>query len=100
MSLLFFRFKKKSLITVLTICPDELKEILSQIRFKKLFQCIVKAEQSIPINEINLVGHTNSVSCVIVLKKTEIASGSWDCTIKIWDLPSGKYIKFLIVIME
>ena len=39
-----------------------------------------------------IVGHLGGVSCLLILSNgLELASGSWDETIKIWSLSSGKF---------
>jgi WD40 repeat protein len=44
--------------------------------------------------EFILKGHTRNVSCVVVISDKYIVSGSWDKTIRVWDIKTGrcKYI--------
>ncbi len=34
----------------------------------------------------NLIGHTDLVTCLLTLPNSELASGSWDNSIIIWNL--------------
>ena len=99
MSLLlsFFRFKNQTLILTNTICPELLSEILKEIRCKKLFKCILKEELPCLFEEKVLTGHIDIISCIALLDKTHLASGSEyiDKSIKIWKLSSGDCIKSL-----
>lgn len=36
-------------------------------------------------------GHTSCVSSLVVMHNGELVSGSWDTSIKIWNLDNGKY---------
>ena len=94
MSLPFHRFKNNNLTLLYTLFPDDYLNILVVIKYKKLFQCIIKEDKHI-VEENSLYGHTQVVNCIIKLSKTQIASGSDDFCIKIWDLPSGKCLKTL-----
>ena len=40
-----------------------------------------------------LVGHMHSITCLIVLNEQQLASGSQDKTIKIWDIKTGDCLK-------
>ena len=42
-----------------------------------------------------LKGHTSAVFCLVVLPNGQLASGSFDKTIKIWDTNTGKEIRTL-----
>ena len=42
------------------------------------------------INEIQ--GHQEKIACVIMLSSGKVASGSYDCTIKIWDIDTSECI--------
>ena len=42
-----------------------------------------------------LKGHTNIVECMILVKPRELASGSWDDTIRIWDMDTGECTRLL-----
>ena len=45
-----------------------------------------------------LKGHTGTVCCLLTLLKEElIASGSWDCTIRIWSLNTDETIYKLMI---
>ena len=44
MSILFSRFKKKSFRLAYKLTPEELIDILEEIKYKKLFQVIYKEE--------------------------------------------------------
>ena len=41
-------------------------------------------------------GHTQYITCIIKIKKTKIASCSFDTTIKIWDSKSGDCLRTLV----
>ncbi len=45
------------------------------------------------VDEKTLEGHTDSVSCLIKLNERQIASGSWDASIRIWDSVDGNCLK-------
>ena len=49
-------------------------------------------------NLISLRGHSDIVACVIKLNRTQIASGSNDKSIKIWDFIKGSCLMTLMVI--
>ncbi len=40
--------------------------------------------------EVTMKGHSGWINCLVMLNENKLASGSWDETIKIWDLPSGE----------
>ena len=42
-----------------------------------------------------LAGHTSTVATLAVLEGSRLASGSWDRTIKIWDVLSGSCVATL-----
>lgn len=46
--------------------------------------------------KISLVGHSFSVISLAVLQNNELASGSEDATIKIWDTNSGELMRTLV----
>ena len=37
-------------------------------------------------------GHTGGVSTIATLPNGNLATGSWDCTVKIWDPNTGTYL--------
>ena len=88
MSLLFSGFKKKSLWLVYITYPEQLANILEEIRNKKLFQCILKESHRSTTKERIIKGYDHQVMCVIKISLTRIASASYDKTIKIWDYNS------------
>ena len=94
LSITFNRFKKKSLIVIYTIIPEETSELLLEIKYKKLYKCILKEEEKNKIEDKILSDdQTKIISYIIKLNSTQIASGHWGATIKLWDLPTGKCIK-------
>jgi len=40
-----------------------------------------------------LSGHTSTVSCIAKIDKTHIISGSWDNTLRVWDIITGETIR-------
>jgi len=90
MSIPFYRLKKKSLVLIYLTYPEIKKEILEDIRYKKLYQCILKPSQ-ITFKELTLSEHTKPVWDLVKMNKTLIVSRGGD-SIKIWDLISGKCI--------
>jgi len=147
MSILFPRFKKKSLTLAYNLSPEVLAEFLEEINNKKLFQCIIRSkgkdsrddeqkkfifgqisfknkDQKVIsliilcrtqiicayINNIisffNLVeercfktiviDQSGQLTCLIKLSKTRVAfASSEEKNIKIFDLSTEKYLKFL-----
>ena len=67
--------------------------ILDKIRYKKLFQCLLKEEIKSTIEVDSLDGHTKPPLCMVKLSSTLIASGGRDGSIKIWNLITGNCIK-------
>ena len=94
MSIPFNRFKKKSLILVYKIYPEDMNEILNDIRYKKLFQCILKESHS-TFEEKTLIDCSSQIYYVIKMNSTQIISKSNENSLRIWDLYSGKCIKII-----
>jgi len=93
LSVIFSRLKKKTLSLTLMICPEELAINLNNVRFKKLFECILNEDKKKVIyEEKTLLGHDYIVSFIMLLNKTQLVSGGIDETIKLWDLKNGKCI--------
>ena len=80
-SIHFNRFKKKNLTLIYMIYPKDLSEILSEIKYKKIFQCYLKEEQGSLFEEKTLNGHTIYYICLVKLSKTQIISGIYDKSI-------------------
>src|SRR5262249_2705353 len=48
-----------------------------------------------------LVGHTGSVCSIVFLPDGRRAiSGSWDCTVRVWDVPSGEALSCLTTVAK
>ena len=94
MSLPFNRFKKKSLLLITIILPEEF-DILKEIKHKKLYKCTLKEDLGLIFDEICLYGHTYPVHQIIKLSKTQIVSAGVDSSIKVWDLSTGNCLKTL-----
>jgi len=85
----FFRFKNKTLTLVSEMYPQDTKKMIGDIKYRKLFKCIQK-DTYYQFKERILSGHTDAILSIIKLSKTQIATGSRDDSVKIWDLPTGK----------
>jgi len=59
MPLPFYRFKKKSLILAYILCPEDFCELIQEIRYKKLFQCLLREDLRKTPGKLSLKGHTN-----------------------------------------
>jgi len=94
--IIFIRFKKKSFLLVYKIFPEDVSFLLKEIRNKKLAQCIIRQEQKLKCEEKSFKGHTGPVNCLVKLDFTQLATGSEDMSIKIWDFHLGKCIKTFI----
>ena len=86
----FFRYKKKSLILVYILFPLEVAEILKGIRYKKLYQCVLKEDLGIIFEETIIYGHTGQIKCLARISKTQIASAGRDRTVILWDFKEEK----------
>ena len=95
MSFPFCRFKKKSLTIVCELYPIVVMDILEEIKNKKLFQCQIREEGKNKTEEKILYSHTEAIDCLTKLSKTLLASGSYDTTIKIWNLLNGRCLHSL-----
>jgi len=93
-SFTFNRIKKKTLALSYSISPEELAEILNTIKYKKLFQCVLKSDLE-KLCEEQTIKHSNNFSNLLKLNKTLLASGTHDMLIKIWDLHNGIILKTL-----
>ena len=94
-SLMFFRFKKKTLTLAYKMYPEELVDVFKEIKYKKLFQCCLNQDFNLSkiFTEKTLNGHTLAITSIIKLSNTKIASASSDYSIKVWVLPSGACIR-------
>jgi len=95
-SIPFCRIKKKSLTLSYVLCPEDLAETLKEIRYKKLYQCILKEDISLSsFFELKslFTGKNNSVICLDKLRKNQIISGDNSNLISIWDLQNGICVK-------
>ena len=95
-SLQFFRFKKKSLTLAYLISPEELIVILEDIRYKKLFQCILKVNSINKFDKKTINGHFSNIICFVKVCKTQIMTGNYGnyCpSLNLWDLRTGKCLK-------
>jgi len=93
----YSRIKKKSLTLAYVIYPRDYLDDLISIRYKKLQQSILKEDLRNTYKEKSLLGHSRYVTCLIKINKNQIVSSSYDFSIKLWDLISGKLIKTLSV---
>ncbi len=94
LSVPFNRYKKKSLIALVRIQSDQLDEFL-EIKYKKLLQARIEVLRRILVGEKTLEGHTDKVRCLIKLNERQIASGSGDNSIRIWESVDGNCLKTL-----
>ncbi len=85
---------QKSLIMLVRIQGNPLDH-LNKIKYKKLLQARIVVSGRSLVDEKTLQGHTNRVTCLIKLNETQIASGSRDYSIIIWDLINEKCLKTL-----
>ena len=90
----FGRFKKKSLILLNMLLPED-KKYTNAIRNLKLRQILTKVILYKLIEEKNLVGHTNYIFCLIKMSEEKLISGSLDKTIKVWNVSTGDCIQTL-----
>jgi len=95
-SIPFYRFKKKTLTKAYTIIPEKSVDILEEIKYKKLFQCILKENQTILLEEKTIV-EIKWVFCLVQLTKTHVAIGNIYGSIKIIDLSTGSLLYTLDV---
>ena len=65
-----------------------------KIRNFSILQTKFNLEQGI-VQEATLKGHSHHISCLLKLSKTIIVSGSYDISIKIWDVITGNCLKTL-----
>ena len=42
-----------------------------------------------------LSGHTNTVNCITLVNRRELASGSCDCTVRLWNIDTGECVRLL-----
>src|SRR4051812_21538243 len=89
----FNRFKNKTIYLLCRII--DYTYILSKIKSKKLTLVIFKSSFAKLVDEKILVGHIGPVCCLIKLNDTQVISGSWDKSIKQWDLTNGNCLKTL-----
>ena len=90
-SIKFRRFKKKTLLLirkVLSNCLDICNN-LCKIRNKKLFQCISQVYLTEDSNINILTGNIGIVVTIIKLNPNQIATGSCDSSIRLWNLQTG-----------
>jgi WD40 repeat protein len=71
----------------------ETQKALTEVRGKWPLSHLQLAQQG--ILEKTLEEHSNSVQCVAALPSSEVVSGSWDKTLKVWDVKTGKCLKSL-----
>jgi len=90
MSLRFSSIKKKSLSLALILYPKGSRDVLYDIKYKKLHQLTLKQEPRYNFGEINHTGHSGWVLVLIKLNDMQMASASKE--IKIWDLLTGDCI--------
>jgi len=100
MSFLFSHFRNKNLKLLCRILNPEDKKIISLIRNKKLFLCIIRIQyitKPIYSDKCNFKAHKTDVLCLIKISNIQIASSSDDNDnlIKIWELPKGVCVKTL-----
>ena len=81
--------------------PTEVYLQLADLALQKCRNTRIVPENEMISDEIKTLenrtfirGHTNAINSVAV-KNNKIVSGSWDKTIKIWDLNSGECLKTL-----
>ena len=69
---------------------------LGELRFEN-FNITMSAENTSNdlINSIVLIGHTNAIKSLVLLENGQLASGSWDNTIKIWDINTSSQLNEL-----
>ena len=89
----FNRFKKKSLIILHEVINGSL---LKKIKHMKVLQTIqtVNLKQGL-VEEKTMQGHYNRIIFLVKINENTIASASWDESIKIWDIITGKCLKTL-----
>ena len=93
----FDRFKKKTLSLLLIIFPEDF-EVLEEIKYKKLTDCITKrnlneASSLISIKVINL----SNIRSMIKLSNSQIVTSS-STLINVWDLYRGQCITSIITL--
>ncbi len=89
----FNRFKKKSLIVLYRLLSESVNLRLAMNR--KLIQSATIALMDKVVPKIALKGHDDRVTCLVKLNEKQIATGSWDKTIKVWNLDDGSCAKTL-----
>ena len=61
--------------------------------YKRLVADFVGSESGQPLR--TLLGHSNWVFCVCAVSPSMIVSGSWDNTLKVWNVDSGTELRTL-----
>ena len=88
----FNRFKRNSLGLLFKMIKLE-ENNLSLIKNKKIIQLISKLNSRRVILERKIVGHTDTIICLLLLlNNNQVASGSQDKTIMISNLCDGKVV--------
>src|SRR5437870_4685452 len=90
------KFKRKTLLTLSRFCNSQFK--LENIKIKISNSSLAKI---IRIYENQIRGdnmiihpkHQSQVACILKLNSTQIASGGYDCSIKIWNFVDGLCLK-------
>jgi WD40 repeat protein len=57
----------------------------------KVWDVVVQKDWTTLEERANLQGHTNTVLCLAIAPDGKtLATGSWDCSVKLWDIATGK----------
>jgi len=96
--IVFQRFKKKSLILAYKIYPVESVEILREIKYKKLFQSVIKEDLSLcKVLEEKIISFLDiqiqKCEYLVNLYNNRIAVATWNGLIILWDLHTDKCLK-------